>query len=187
MAKYAKGVVASNMALALIAMPVAQTSYINDQSTMIIPEVKLDTTFNVNEQEIQSPPPIQIPVDYIYMSQGFHAFHPGIDLATKYGTSIKPIEDGTVIEAGYSPFGYGNEILIDNGNGIESLYAHLSKIEVKKGEGVTESTEIGLVGTTGHSTGPHLHLEIHKDGIPVNPLTILPPLTNKELLTLNQQ
>jgi murein DD-endopeptidase MepM/ murein hydrolase activator NlpD len=113
------------------------------------------------------------------MSQGFSTFHPGLDLATKYGTKINPIESGTVKMAGYSSFGYGFEIVIDHEDGTESLYAHLSKIEVKKGDTVNLNTEIGLVGSTGHSTGPHLHLEVHKNGIAINPLSVI------TLLTLN--
>lgn len=85
---------------------------------------------------------------------------------------------GTVIEAGASPFGYGNVILVDHGNGLVSLYAHLSKILSHKGDEVGMDTVIGLVGTTGHSTGPHLHLEIHQNGISVNPLNFI---------SLNQQ
>ncbi len=173
----AKRLLASNLALALVAMP----------GSLAIPQNKLDGAFNIPDTVIAiSVPKIQIPVEFIYMSQGFSSFHPGIDLAGKYGTPIKPVEAGVVIEAGYSPFGYGNEVIIDSGNGVESLYAHLSKIKVKIGEVVSLDSEIGLVGSTGHSTGPHLHLEIHKDGKPVNPLTILPKLTN-HLLTLNQQ
>jgi len=164
------------------------TVYTNQtEPSLIIPEDKLDVAFDIKNTSNNSSvnvPKIQIPIEFTYMSQGFHIFHPGIDLASEYGTSIKPIMAGTVEEAGFSPFGYGNVIIIDHGNGLESLYAHLYKIEVKKGNEVSLSTEIGLVGVTGHSTGPHLHLEIHKNGIPINPLTILPPLKEASLLSL---
>lgn len=180
-----KGLFAA-FAIASLPLNVLQPSLIFPQGqaqALLIPENKLDVAFNIqasssiksNEAEIQ------IPIKFIYMSQGFHTFHPGIDLATDYGTKILPIETGIVEEAGFSPFGYGNMILIDHGNGLESLYAHLSKIEVKKGEEVDMATEIGLVGVTGHSTGPHLHLEIHKNGVPINPLVILPPLNSNTL------
>lgn len=169
-----KGLV-SNVALALIAIPVPTSSFVeNPQTDLTIPQSKLDLAFNVSAKETEAK--IQIPIVFTYMSQGYSSFHPGIDLATKYGTPIKPVEAGTVEEAGYSPFGYGNEVVIDNGNGIETLYAHLSKIEVKKGDVVNIDSEVGLVGSTGRSSGPHLHLEIHKEGKPVNPLTILPTL-----------
>ncbi len=156
----AKNMLASNLALAMVAMP----------GSLIIPQSQLDSAFNIQATDSAK---IQVPIEFTYMSQGFNTFHPGIDLAGKFGAPINPVESGTVIEAGYSPFGYGNEVVIDNGNGIESLYAHLSKIEVKKGDIVNLNSEIGLVGSTGHSTGPHLHLEIHKNGVPVNPLTLI--------------
>ncbi len=173
-----KRLLASNLALALLVMPMP--------NSMIIPQDQLDSAFNIPKEITLNVQKVQIPINFTYMSQGFSAFHPGIDLATKFGTPIKPIKEGIVIEAGFSPFGYGNEVLIDNGSGMESLYAHLSKIMVKKGDKVSLDSEIGLVGSTGHSTGPHLHLEIHQDDKPVNPITILPPLTNT-LITLNQQ
>jgi len=156
--------------------------------SLIIPQEKLDVAFNVATNNTKDNNKIELPLEFNYMSQGFSSFHPAIDLATKYGTSIKPIKAGVVKEAGYSPFGYGNEVLINHGDGMESLYAHLSKIEVKTGDEVTVDSEIGLVGTTGHSTGPHLHLEIHQNGKSINPLTILPSFKSpRSLLTLNQQ
>ena len=156
----AKRMVASNLALAMVAMP----------GSLIIPQAQLDSAFNIPATDSAK---IQTPIEFTYISTGFSSFHPGIDLATKYGTEIFPIKSGVVIEAGFSPFGYGNEVVIDNGNGIESLYAHLSKIEVKKGDTVNLNSEIGLVGSTGHSTGPHLHLEVHKNGVPINPLSMI--------------
>src|SRR5258708_6683166 len=152
-AKYAKRILASNIALALIAMPSLQTSYINTgQSNLIIPEEKLDSSFHIEPEKVIDEPKIQIPIVFTYMSQGFFYYHPGIDLATKFGTPIKPVQAGVVEEAGFSLFSYGNEVLLDNGNGRETLYAHLSKIEVKKGDKVDMSTEIGWVGSSGHSS-----------------------------------
>jgi murein DD-endopeptidase MepM/ murein hydrolase activator NlpD len=180
-ASYVKKLLSANVALGLIMIPGGV------QTNLIIPQQKLDISFNIASTVDQNK--IQIPIIFHYMSQGFHFYHPGIDLATDFGTQIKPIKAGVVEEAGYSPFGYGNEILIDNGNGMESLYAHLSKIEVRIGQKVNINTTIGQVGTTGHSTGPHLHLEIHQDGKPINPLTVLPALNqnSSKLITLNQQ
>jgi murein DD-endopeptidase MepM/ murein hydrolase activator NlpD len=116
---------------------------------------------------------IQYPFPEIKVNQGFSIFHPGVDLGAPVGTPIKPVKAGTVIEANYVTDGYGNTILIDHGNGLTSRYAHLSKIEVKVGDEVTTETEIGMVGLTGHTTGPHLHLEIRQNGVPLNPLTVL--------------
>jgi murein DD-endopeptidase MepM/ murein hydrolase activator NlpD len=165
----------TSLALGLIALPI---------STFPIgfePARSLNTAFTI--QSIPAPK-IQFPVEFTYMSQGFSTFHPGLDLATKYGTKINPIESGTVKMAGYSPFGYGFEIVIEHEDGMESLYAHLSKIEVKKGDIVNLNTEIGLIGSTGHSTGPHLHLEIHKNGAAINPLSVI-TLQGQASLTLN--
>lgn len=160
--KLLKRTLVTNAALGLIALPLGLPQ---PQPALVAPQEKL--------RIITSEPKIQTPIKFTYISQGFSSFHPGIDLATKYGTKITPITSGIVEVAGYSPFGYGNEIVINNGNGIKSLYAHLAKIEVKVGQKVELDTEIGLVGITGHSTGPHLHLEIHKNGVAINPLTLL--------------
>ena len=116
---------------------------------------------------------IQYPLETIKVNQGYGFFHPGVDLEGGIGDSIKAIKAGKVVEADYTRDGYGNTILIDHGNGLTSRYAHLSKIEVKAGQAVTTNIEIGQVGTTGRSTGSHLHLEIRQNGFPLNPLSVL--------------
>ncbi|HWA52272.1 MAG TPA: M23 family metallopeptidase [Patescibacteria group bacterium] len=170
-----KTFLAGNLAFALITLPIASpiNSISGSSPSMVIPEQKLDIAFNIANKT--DTPQIQIPVNFWYISQFFTSYHPGIDLPNAYGNPIKSIASGTVEFAGYTTDGYGNEVLIDNGNGMESLYAHLSKIFVKKGDTVDMNTIIGLIGATGHATGPHLHLEIHINGKAVNPLTILPP------------
>ena len=95
--------------------------------------------------------------------------HKGVDMACSTGTPIKAIADGTVIYSGYDKTGFGYVVKIDHGNGIETWYAHCSKLYVKAGEQVNAGDTISAVGSTGNSTGPHLHLEIRKDGKPVNP------------------
>ncbi len=177
-ASFVKKTVLGNIALGLIILPGATST------NLIIPQEKLDSSFNIPSKETPDPDKIQVPIAFNYMSQKYQIFHPGIDLATEFGLPIKPIKAGIIEEAGYSPFGYGNEVLIDNGDGMESLYAHMSKIEVKKGDSVNTNTIIGLVGSSGHSTGPHLHLEVHVDGKPVNPLSILPPLQGDSSIKL---
>lgn len=116
---------------------------------------------------------LQYPVDKYRLNQGFSYFHPGIDFGDPTGTPVKPIKSGSVTEAGYSKDGYGNTVLVDHGSGLVSRYAHLSKIEVTVGANVTTQTEIGEVGSTGKSTGPHLHLEIHLNGKAINPISYL--------------
>ena len=94
--------------------------------------------------------------------------HTGLDIACSSGTDIKVVADGTVTCASYNG-SYGNLIKVDHGNGVETWYAHCSKIYVKKGEKVSAEDVIGAVGSTGNSTGPHLHLEIRINGTPINP------------------
>jgi len=117
---------------------------------------------------------VQFPLEEIKITQGYHFWHPGIDLDGVTGDLIFPVISGEVIETGYSRFGYGNNVLINHGNGIISLYAHLSKVSVEKGDMVTNETKIGEMGATGRSFGDHLHLEIYEDGKTINPLSILP-------------
>ena len=98
--------------------------------------------------------------------------HTGLDIATKAGTDIKAVQDGIVTFAG-TKGGYGNLIIIDHGNGIETYYGHCSKIYVKEQDNVKLGEVIGAEGSTGNSTGPHLHFEIRKDGEYVNPAKYL--------------
>ena len=94
--------------------------------------------------------------------------HTGLDIAAVTGTDIKVIADGTVISAGYSG-SYGYLVKVDHGNGVETWYAHTSKMYVKKGDTVKAGDVIAAVGSTGNSTGPHLHLEIRVNGEHVDP------------------
>jgi murein DD-endopeptidase MepM/ murein hydrolase activator NlpD len=116
---------------------------------------------------------VRWPVEEIRITQGFHQYHKAIDLAEPVGSPVYPIMDGVVESISYQRFGYGNHIIIDHGSGFKSLYAHLSKVIIKKGQEVDKNTVLGLVGSTGRSTGPHLHLEVHDNGQPFNPLMIL--------------
>lgn len=94
--------------------------------------------------------------------------HTGLDIATSSGTPITPIAGGTVTYAGYKG-SYGNLVIINHGNGIESYYAHCSQIYTAVGQTVDANTVISAVGSTGNSTGPHLHLEIRQNGATLNP------------------
>ncbi|ACK42380.1 MULTISPECIES: murein hydrolase activator EnvC family protein [Dictyoglomus] len=103
---------------------------------------------------------------------GAPLFHTGIDISASYGTPIRAAASGRVIFAGWYG-GYGNMIIIDHGGKISTVYGHLSKIVVKVGEEIAEGDVIGYVGSTGLSTGPHLHFEVRINGDPVDPLTWL--------------
>jgi murein DD-endopeptidase MepM/ murein hydrolase activator NlpD len=99
--------------------------------------------------------------------------HPGFDLAAPTGTTVDAAAAGTVTHAG--PAGtYGNLITIKHANGVETRYAHLSATSVKEGDHVEAGQPIGAVGTTGYSTGPHLHFEVRRDGQPIDPAPLLP-------------
>ena len=99
--------------------------------------------------------------------------HPGFDLAAPTGTTVDAAAAGTVTHAG--PAGtYGNLITIKHADGVETRYAHLSATSVKEGDHVEAGQPIGAVGTTGYSTGPHLHFEVRKDGQPIDPAPLLP-------------
>ncbi len=116
---------------------------------------------------------IRYPVDKIKITQGYKFFHPGIDFDGVTGDPIYPFAKGKVKEIQFSRTGYGNAILIDHGNGITSLYAHLSKILVKEEDEVTTNQRIANMGATGRATGDHLHFEIRKDGVPFDPMILL--------------
>lgn len=113
------------------------------------------------------------PLTSFNISQGYYLFHRGIDLKETKNTPVHPIMDGTVKEVIFSNFSYGNHLIIDHGSGYQSLYAHLGSVLVKKGEKVSKNTTIGTIGTSGWSTGPHLHLEIREGNATINPLEIL--------------
>jgi murein DD-endopeptidase MepM/ murein hydrolase activator NlpD len=117
---------------------------------------------------------IQYPTSTVRITQRYHIFHPGLDLDGLTGDSIKPIKPGRVVAIERSKFAYGNSVIIDHGNQVTSLYAHLSKIEVVEGQDVTMNTEIGKMGATGRSFGDHLHLEVRDHGKAINPLSVLP-------------
>ncbi|MFN3874866.1 MAG: peptidoglycan DD-metalloendopeptidase family protein [Flavobacteriales bacterium] len=96
-------------------------------------------------------------------------FHAGMDFTAKTGTPIHATGDGVVEYADYGTNGYGMHVVIDHGFDYKTLYAHLSRIEVRKGQRVKRGDVIGLLGNTGLSVGPHLHYEVHKGGEPVDP------------------
>jgi murein DD-endopeptidase MepM/ murein hydrolase activator NlpD len=103
---------------------------------------------------------------------GVRFFHAGIDIGVDLGTQVRAAMDGRVADAGYNPT-FGNYVILGHADGIQSLYAHLSSYSVRIGEKVAQGTPIGLSGSTGYSTGPHLHFGLYLHGNPVNPLKYL--------------
>jgi len=108
-----------------------------------------------------------------WISQRYHEYHPAIDIAGPEGTSIKAADSGYVAVVGRSDTGYGRYVLIDHGNGFQTLYAHFSVIVVEVGQSVAKGETIGLCGSTGKSTGPHVHFEVKLNGVRRNPLLYL--------------
>jgi murein DD-endopeptidase MepM/ murein hydrolase activator NlpD len=110
------------------------------------------------------------------ITQPFWNGHRAIDIGARTGTPVTSADSGYVIasRSGGWNGGYGNSVTIDHGNGYVTLYAHLNSIFVRQGENVTKGQQIGTVGNTGNSTGPHLHFEVRYQGVPRNPFTYLP-------------
>jgi peptidoglycan hydrolase-like protein with peptidoglycan-binding domain len=100
-------------------------------------------------------------------------FHAGVDLAAPSGAVVMAAAAGRVKWAGWRDGGWGNLVVISHGRGVRTLYAHLSRIDVRRGERLAEGSKVGLVGATGHATGPHLHFELRVRGAAVDPLTAL--------------
>lgn len=108
------------------------------------------------------------------ISQGFSWYHKAIDIANKDAPDILAADGGKVIVAGWvAPTAYGNHVIIDHGNGFVTLYAHMSQIYVSVGQRVSKGQAIGKMGSTGRSTGTHLHFEIRANGSAQNPLSYL--------------
>jgi murein DD-endopeptidase MepM/ murein hydrolase activator NlpD len=122
--------------------------------------------------------PLQGPISTYYGEAGplwRLGYHPGLDLAVPDGTPIDAAAGGRVLEAGWDKVGgYGNHVKIDHGDGLVTIYAHMSVVLATTGEEVFTGQLIGLVGSTGVSTGPHLHFEVRRDGRPQDPLEYLP-------------
>ena len=156
---------------------IANRAYVQSKSFDDVVEMARE-----KEQMLASIPAIQ-PVankDLKRMASGFgYRIHPiykvrkmhwGMDFTAPTGTPIYATGDGKVTTQKYSRSGYGNHIIIDHGYGYETLYGHMSKVEVKRGQKVKRGDIIGYVGSTGRSTAPHLHYEVIKDGRKINPV-----------------
>jgi murein DD-endopeptidase MepM/ murein hydrolase activator NlpD len=150
------------MALSVVAVPthafdytVAQTVQSDDSSSIVMTtkaqyQFPLETTLG--------------------MSQGYHAFHPGVDLRAPKGTAIYTMAEGTVIEVEEMMVGYGHFVRIAHQGTLSTLYAHLDEVQVTPGQKVQMGETIGTVGLTGWSTGYHLHFEVYEGTKSVNPM-----------------
>ena len=106
-------------------------------------------------------------IDPVYKTTKFHA---GLDFSAPQGTPIYATADGTVTTAGNTGNGYGNHVIINHGFGYETLYGHMVRVKAKNGQAVKRGEVIGWVGSTGKSTGPHCHYEVHKYGDKIDPI-----------------
>lgn len=106
-------------------------------------------------------------IDPVYKDRRAHL---GLDFTAPFGTPIYATADGTVKDAGFNTGGYGNRVVINHGYGYETLYGHMLRVKVRVGEQVKRGEVIGYVGSTGKSTGPHCHYEVHRYNIPLDPI-----------------
>lgn len=165
--KNIRRVLGTNLALMLVASSLIPTNIFANTETEQTVIAETNTPLTTEHSA-------QYPVEKVKVTQGYSFFHPGIDFDGLTGDAIRPIKNGRVEDISTSRYAYGNAIIVSHGNEITSLYAHLSKILVQKGQAVTTETVIGLMGATGRASGDHLHLEIRDHGIPMNPATVLP-------------
>lgn len=108
------------------------------------------------------------------LSQYYSWYHPALDISNLSGGPIRASDSGTVTIAGWpDSSGYGNRVLVDHGNGYTTLYAHLNAVYVSAGQKIAKGEVLGMMGSTGRSTGTHLHIEVRKNGAALNPLGIL--------------
>ena len=100
------------------------------------------------------------------------SWHAGIDLPAPMGTPVYSARSGEVVWAGWRDGGWGFLVVVAHGHGERSMYAHLSRIDVRVGVWIGQGVRVGLIGASGHATGPHLHFEVRQSGQPVNPLAV---------------
>lgn len=154
--------------------------FLNYQPSVSFPSVRTNIVLAEAAQE-QSVTPQASAVTFQlphpgYITTPFSSYHPGIDLCSGLGTPIKPIAKGTVVETGYNFFGLGLVVEVEHQGGYRSLYAHMGKIYVQKGQVVDINDFLGEIGMTGHTSGPHTHLEVSKDGRKIDPRLVLPEI-----------
>ncbi len=155
-----------------------------DENTQDDERVVLTNAVNIDKIKYNAPLNIKkyntmvLPVEGLVTSSfgdredpfsGNEAIHKGVDIAANSGTDIKCAAEGTVLSVGYDEFGYGNYIIIQHSQSVETLYAHCSRIIAKKGQKVKAGEVLAKVGNTGRSTGSHLHFEISVNGLQIDP------------------
>lgn len=169
----------------LVGISFILSSLLGYYPTLAIPPIKKSQVFAQSEQKGAVIPssfskPLNLPHPG-FLSTRFSAWHQGIDITSDLGVAVHSITDGEVAEIGFDIWGLGNYVVVSHENGFASKYAHLGKIFVKKGQKVSSDSILGEVGLTGHTSGPHTHLEITHNGQYVDPQLLLPPLPSMPL------
>lgn len=165
--KFSRKFFTANMAAVFMA-----TAFIPTTNAEIFSEDQPEAVIQI-QNTLKTEKSIQYPLENFKVNQGYNRFHAAADLGAPVGSVLRPVKAGVVTFAGYRTDGYGNLVIIDHGKNLDSYYAHLNKIYVVEGQEVNTNTIIGEVGLTGHTTGPHLHLEIHQGSASLNPLSVL--------------
>lgn len=168
---------ASDVAVAYIKPHEAELK-INGQVVLVaedklLPEASDSNEIAQNVDFLPTPFLVEKPVDG-QVSQGYRAYHRAFDITSPVGTEIKPVGPGVVEFAGFMPDGKGNVVIVDHGDNLKSLYAHMGKIYVGVGNAVNPDIAVGTIGLTGRTTGPHVHFEVLDRGVQVNPKNLIP-------------
>ncbi|NCU31847.1 MAG: M23 family metallopeptidase [Candidatus Moranbacteria bacterium] len=174
--------------LIILSLPIIAVVILTNSGINIISDKIATSNIETNNIEIKNPvtgevvktisPSISWPTTGVITLEfgkrsPYQLYHTGLDIANIVGTDIIPLYEGTVTYAGEISWGFGKHIIIDHGDNVSTIYAHLSRIFVYKGQKVKIGDVIGKMGNTGWSTGPHLHFQINIYGIPINPRVFL--------------
>lgn len=168
-----KTIVGANLAAAMMVVQVVGNP-VEAVNTNSVEVEAVTSSLTVESVLVTTEDSFRAPLPQIDISQGFRGGHPGVDLRALLKTPVHPVASGRVVEVTYGRFGYGRSVKIDHENGWSSLYAHLGEIKVKEGDRVEGETELGEVGLSGWTTGPHLHLEVYDQGRAINPKQVVP-------------
>jgi murein DD-endopeptidase MepM/ murein hydrolase activator NlpD len=177
------GQTAALIGVAVLAMAMAPADREPRTETLVLPELPPVTAVAEPAGPLTRPMTFEEPVRGFAINSSFGMrrlggepgtrMHKGVDIAAPQGTAVYSAAEGEIVRIGHQPAGYGNFIEMRHPNGMTTMYAHLSRIDVASGDRVMAGERIGLVGSTGYSTGPHLHFEVRRDGAQVDPSRVV--------------
>lgn len=170
-----KKLVGVNLVTAMVAIPFfSQSQPIAYTHPSPIEQSELITEPDFYTPIHTTPRKVVVPVDNLrYIGQGYHSGHRALDLNSYIGSPVRAFSDARVFKIEDTAFGYGRYIILDHGHGLTSVYAHMDKLTVSLGQILKAGDQIGTIGMTGHTTGPHLHFEIRDNGVALDPYTYL--------------